>query len=290
MHTKKFLLSIAILVLVSISCSLTVNLPFTTDIKTGDTVIEEISVPTPAESDEPTKLVLSFSAGELYLSPGKGSDLVSGTATYNVADLKPSLSTDQNKVKIETGDLEINGIPQFKDRMKNIWDFNLGQSPLDLTIKAGAYVGNYQFGGLALTNLLITDGASDVDLDFDKPNLVTMDTFRYETGASNTTLHNLANANFGTMIFQSGAGDYELDFSGQLQRDASVFIESGLSSLKISVPESTRVELEIEGGLANTTVRGAWKQAGTTYTINGDGPTLKIIVEMNAGNLILDTP
>ena len=32
--------------------------------------------------------------------------------------------------------------------------------------------------------------------------------FRYETGASKVKLTGLANANFGTMDFNSGAGDY----------------------------------------------------------------------------------
>lgn len=290
MYTKKFFLIITILVLVSISCSVTVNLPVTTDVKTGDLVSEEISIPAQAENNQPTKLILNFGAGEMKLSPGNSADLVSGTASYNVADLKPTITTSEDKVKIETGNLEINGIPNFEDRMKNIWELDLGQAPLDLTIKSGAYVGDFELGGLAITSLQISDGAADVDLNFQEPNLVQMDTFRYETGASNVSLHNLANANFGTLIFQSGAGDFELDFGGQLQRDSTVFVESGFSSLRISVPETTRVELQLEGGLATTTFRGAWQQSGNTYTIDGEGPTLKITVEMNAGNLILDTP
>ena len=47
----------------------------------------------------------------------------------------------------------------------------------------------------------------------------------------------LANANFSTMIFSSGAGDYTLDFSGDLQRDATVTITTGLSNLKLVVPK-----------------------------------------------------
>jgi hypothetical protein len=290
MHTKKFLLVITILVLVTISCSLTVNLPVTTDIKTGDLVKEQVTIPSQTGSDQPTKLVLNFAAGQMNLSAGNGTDLVNGTATYIVTDLKPNITISEDKVKIETGNLQINGIPDFEDRMKNIWDLELGKDPLDLTIKSGAYVGDFELGGLAITNLQISDGAAEVDLNFQEPNRVQMDTFRYETGASNVSLHNLANANFGTMIFQSGAGDFELDFSGELQRDATVFVESGLSSLRISVPENTRVELQTESGLTTTTVRGAWVQSGNTYTIDGEGPTLKITVEMNAGSLILDTP
>jgi hypothetical protein len=288
MHTRKSFVLVALLVLVSMACSLSVNLPITTDVKTGNLVTEEIKISTPEDSNSPTKLVMNFGAGEMNLSAGGGTMLINGTATYNVSDLKPNITNTSEKVKIETGDLEINGIPNFDDRMKNEWDFDLGESPIDLTIKAGAYVGNFDIGGLALSSVHISDGASDVDVNFQEPNRILMETLRYETGASNISLRNLANANFDTMIFQSGAGDYELDFGGNLQRDATVFIESGLSSLRISVPDSTHVELEIEGGLASTTMRGTWIQSGNSYSIPGEGPTLKIIVEMNAGSLILD--
>ena len=41
---------------------------------------------------------------------------------------------------------------------------------MDLTINAGAYQGDFQFGGLSLTGLTVKDGAASVDLDFNKPN------------------------------------------------------------------------------------------------------------------------
>ena len=159
-----------------------------------------------------------------------------------------------------------------------------------LTIKAGAYIGNFEFGNLSLSTLHIADGASDVDVNFSQPNQIQMQTLRYETGASNITLNNLANANFSTMIFESGAGNYTLDFSGQLQNDANVFIETGLSSLTISVPETAHAQVNIEGGLANITNRGKWDQSGNQYSISGEGPKLTITIEMNAGNITLTHP
>ena len=96
--------------------------------------------------------------------------------------------------------------------------------PISLTIKAGAYVGDYELGGLSLKNLTITDGAAEVDLNFAYPNGISMQSFRYETGASNIALSNLANTNANTIIFQGGAGNFELDFSGELQDDINVFV------------------------------------------------------------------
>ena len=50
---------------------------------------------------------------------------------------------------------------------------------MNLVIKAGAYEGNFELGGLSIHSLEVTDGASKVDVSFSKPNLVEMTTFKY---------------------------------------------------------------------------------------------------------------
>jgi hypothetical protein len=117
-----------------------------------------------------------------------------------------------------------------------------------------------------------------------------MNAFRYETGASNITMEKLANANFQTMIFQSGAGNYDLDFSGLLQRDASVFIETGLSRLVISVPDGIQAEVNFEGPLSKVLTQGNWQQTGDEYYLEGHGPKLQFTVETKAGTVTLQNP
>jgi hypothetical protein len=284
---RRILLIITVLTLASLACGISVDLPISTDIKTGPTVTEEVRVPPLDTTEEVSEITLAFGAGELTLSPGAENALLEGTATYNVADLKPEIETDDNTVSITNGHLKIKGIPRIKEKVKNKWDFAFGDTPIDLTIKAGAYIGDFELGGLSLTNVHIADGAADVSLNFEEPNQTSMNVFRYETGASTITMSNLANANFETMIFDSGAGDYELDFSGGLTQDADVFIETGLSNLIITVPEGTAARVSVEGGLSNTTRRGEWQGSGDEYTLEGSGPALEITVEMSAGNLVL---
>ncbi len=275
------------LALATLACGININLPISTDIKTGPTTIKEIRVPEPADG-ESNEIILAFGAGELTLSSGAEQAILEGTATFNVEDLRPEVVTQGNQTKISNGNLEINGIPNFQEKVINRWDFILANDiPIDLTIKSGAYVGDLELGGLSLSSLQVADGAADVDLNFAEPNQITMGTLRYETGASNISLTNLANARFETMIFQGGAGNYELDFSGDLRQDAEIFIEAGLSSMTITVPDGTNVELSIEGGLTNIAMRGAWQTSGNRYTLQGDGPQLNITVEMGAGNLVL---
>jgi hypothetical protein len=83
-------------------------------------------------------------------------------------------------VVIKQGDFEFRTAPTLRN-IKNIWELELGDSPMDLSISAGAYKGSMELGGLSLTGLTIEDGAADVELSFSEPNPVDMSIFRYET-------------------------------------------------------------------------------------------------------------
>lgn len=270
-------------------CGINIELPFKTETKTGPTVTEIIQVPVP-EFTPPLDLNLSFGAGKITLLPNPGADLLFGTAAYNVDDFKPEITVDDAGVTLKQGNLKLNAIPTIDGSIKNEWNIAIASYPIELTIKAGGYSGEYEFGGLSLTDLHISDGAATVKLKFSTPNAVTMNSFRYETGASNITMEKLGNANFQTMIFQSGAGNYSLDFSGILQRDASVFIETGLSRLVISVPEGVQAEVNFEGPLSKVLTSGNWQESGNEYILEGQGPKLTITIETKAGTVTLQNP
>jgi hypothetical protein len=272
--------------LVSVACSLTIDLPGR-EITTGQTKTEDIFVPVPDGSSDQVNLSLSFGAGELLLEPGGQDALVDGTATYNVVALTPEIQVNGSTVVIETGQLEINTFPRFNSDLVNRWDLRLGVQPMDLNIMAGAYKGQFEFGGLALKSLRISDGAADVDLSFNKPNLVAMDTLRYDTGASSVTLLGLSNAHFERMRFKGGAGSYMLDFSGELQQDADVTIDAGLSNVQIIIPRNVSARVFVDRGLANVDISDDWEKIGDDYILEGTGPRITINVNIGAGSLEL---
>jgi hypothetical protein len=275
----KLISAFLVLALASMACGSNISLPKAPT--PGPEVIDKISVPTP--TSDHVNLSLSFGAGEMNLAPG-ANQLVDGTATYNYAAFKPVVNTDSGNVKIQMGD--IHSFPSFKN-LKNIWDLKLGNTAIDLNIEAGAYTGIYEFGGLALNNLTIKDGAAQVKLAFSNPNLVEMSVFHYETGASDVKMSGLANANFSMMDFSSGAGDYTLDFSGKLQRDASVKISSGLSNTIIVVPEGVNAVVTMDSGASNINAGSSWSKNGNVYKQKGEGPTLTFVIDIGAGNVTL---
>jgi len=254
MNTK-LISAFLILAVASMACGFNIDMPKMPT--PGPEVTDEITVPIP-DTDE-VSLHLKFGAGEMTLAPG-AKKLVEGTATYNYAAF---------------------------EKLKNKWDLKLGDTPMDLTIESGAYDGTFEFGGLSLNSLAIKDGAANVELAFSDPNLVEMSTFKYETGASNVKMSGLANANFSMMDFSSGAGDYTLDFSGKLQRDASVKISSGLSNLIVIVPEGVDAVVTLDSGASNVSAGSGWTKSGNIYKQKGEGPALTFVIEMGAGNVTL---
>lgn len=275
----KIISAILVLALASLACGFDVNLP--ESVTPGAEVQESITVPAPEEGE--TRLTISFGAGSLTLSPG-AKNLVDGTAVYNIPELKPEIVRSDGSVEIKQGNIK--NLVNFND-IKNQWDLKLGRTPLDLTINAGAYNGNYELGGLALTSLTVKDGAAQVELSFSEPNLTEMSVLRYETGASSVTLSGLANANFSTLIFSGGAGDYKLDFSGTLREDGTVNIEAGAGDVQLIIPKGVNAKVTVESALASVNLSSNWSQDGNDYTQSGEGPTLTIIVKMAAGNLTI---
>ncbi|HNK62478.1 MAG TPA: toast rack family protein [Anaerolineales bacterium] len=276
---RKLFVLIVILALASLACGISVpKAP-----QPGPEVTEPIHVDYPDSGE--VNLMLTFGAGELILNPGADA-LVDGTAVYNYAEVKPQIVSDGGDVEVKMGNLKFPSLPTLTD-LKNVWDLKLGGQPMNLSIQSGAYDGTFEFGGLALTNLSIEDGASHVELAFSEPNQAEMNTFRYTTGASDVKLTGLANANFNLFDFSAGAGDYTLDFSGGLKRDASIKVETGLSNVIIIVPDGVNAMVTVEGGLSNVNAGSGWDRSGEGYRQEGEGPMLTFVVEMGAGNLTL---
>ncbi len=275
----KIISAILVLAFASLACGFDIDLP--ERVAPGELVEESITV-AGSGSDE-MRLIISFGAGTLKLSPG-AVNLLDGTAVYNIPQLKPEIIRGDGKVEIKQSDFK--NIVNFKE-IRNVWDLNLGAMPIDLTINAGAYNGEYEFGGLSLTSLTVKDGASSVELSFSEPNQTRMSILRYETGASNVTLSGLANANFSTLIFSGGAGDYKLDFNGELTNDGIVNVEAGAGNVQLIIPKDVNARVTVESALAGINHSSNWSQSGNEYSQNSEGLMLTIIVKMAAGNLTI---
>ena len=89
----------------------------------------------PPSRDGISRLELEMGAGTLKLNPGSAGKLVHGTISYNVPEWKPKVSRAGNTVRIEQDKGHFSTI---KGKTVNDWDLQLGSSPIDLALAAGA--------------------------------------------------------------------------------------------------------------------------------------------------------
>jgi len=100
-------------------------------------------------------------------------------------------------------------------------------------------------------------------------------------------LTGLGNANFASLEFDSGAGNYTLDFSGTLKRAGSVNVQTGISNMTLVIPAGIPAQITVEGGLSNVTHDSNWTKNGSVYTQTGSGPQLTFVMRIGAGNLTI---
>ncbi len=278
MKRPVYLIFIGILVLSTLACSFSINLPTA---KTGDTQIKEIAEDYP--SARPAELVIKMGGGTLDLQSGSNR-LVEGTVEYNVEDWEPKITRDGQEITLEQ---TVKGSIPIGDDLVNRWDLRLGNQPIDLTLEAGAYEGEIDLTGIPIVRLKISDGASKSDLSFEAPNPVRMDSFTYDTGASNVKLTGLAYSDADVINFSGGAGNFSLDFSGQLKRDMRVYVDGGLGNITITVPRGMNSRIVLSSSLNTISTEGTWTVTDNEYRTSGEGPLLRIDVKVGIGNLNL---
>lgn len=275
---RPILILLSILVLSSLACGFTVNLPTAKVVDKQTMIVNE-----PYSDAKPTELSIHMGGGELTVQSG-ASQLVEGTIEYNIEKWKPEITRVSREVTIKQ--TVTNTIP-FGDDVVNTWDLRLGKEPIDLTIEAGAYEGDVDLTGVPITRLKITDGAGESNLLFSAPNPVRMDSLTYETGASNITLEGLGYSDADVVNFKGGAGNFVLDFSGPLTREMKAFVDGGLGNITIKIPKGMNSRILLSTSLNTISTKGTWTVDNNEYRTNGEGPLLRIEVSVGVGNLNL---
>ncbi len=253
-----------------------------------ENTVTTIDLAFPAEGDATLKL--GVGACRISVKPG-GEAWVSGTYRHP-SDALPLKITQEGGTATITQEYSmawnlighLGNIPEFD------LSFGAGQ-PYMLKLDGGANEGQYDLGGLPITRLEINQGAGQMTFDFSAPNPEAMSLFEVEAGAVDLNLKNLANANFSEMTVKGGAAAYKLDFGGDLQRDAHVRVDTGVSGVEIKVPAATAVKITSEAVLGHVDVGDGFTRKEGAYwnqaALDGGSPLLTVKAKVAVGSLSL---
>jgi len=253
-----------------------------------DAAVQEITIDFPETSD----LQLKFQVGPGSLKLRKGSDGPWVTGTYR--DPSNSLPCNFN---IKGGTAEIaqeRKVPRSFKLMPK-FDLQLGDAkPYRVKIEAGANEEiDCDFGGLPVSGFDGGFGAGKIRIDFSEPVTAPMQRFKLETGATDLTLVNLANANADQIEINGGAAMIRIDFGGALQRDCRAKVSAGVAAVEIHIPANVAAKITTHTSLGDLNVGDGFttREGGfwTAAAISGSGPVLTIEASSAVGSLKLRT-
>ena len=153
---------------------------------------------------------------------------------------------------------------------------------MDLDLEFGAVRAELDLGGLSMTGLSLSTGASESMVDISEPNPVRMRTASFEVGAADFTVRHLGNLNARRIEVDAGVGDITLWFNGAWEQEAGVAIDMGLGSLELRFPEGLGVRLNKDSFLTSLDSEGMVKHGDAYYSLDWETADRRITIDLNA--------
>lgn len=233
------------------------------------------------------EMEVQYGAGQLEVRPAEEGLLYQATLRYDGRHFRPirryRLSDGTARVELglegrdgedldldwsdldDLDDLDLSGL-EAGDASDGRLEVGLSREvPTSLEVAAGATEGTLRLGGLPLRRLSLETGASETEIEFDRPNPVPMEELRIQLGAARLEATGLGNAGATSILVEGAAGDVVLDFTGQWSRRAEARIKMGLGSLTLRIPDDLGVRLEKSGLLSSFSGLGLEKAGDGTY-------------------------
>lgn len=224
---------------------------------------------------------VEYGAGELSIAPMDEGLLYRMNLRYDEDAFEPvaELSDDRLRLGIESIRRNINIGKGESGRL----ELELARGvPMELDLAFGAVRANVDLGGLSLTRLDLSTGASESDIDVSAPNPIRMRTATFEVGAADFTARHLGNLNADRIRVDAGVGALSLWFDGEWNRDAEVEIDMGLGSLELVVPEGIGIRVRKDSFLTSFDSEGLVKRGGVYESLDYDDAEVRIDIEVDA--------
>ena len=153
---------------------------------------------------------------------------------------------------------------------------------MELDLEFGAVRADVDLGGLSVTNLELTTGASESRVDISEPNPIPMESASFEVGAADFAARHLGNLNAERIEMDAGVGNIVLDFTGEWQRDANVNVDMGLGALELRFPRGLGVRLIKDTFLTSFDSEGLVKRGDSYYSLDWEDAEYRVTVTVDA--------
>lgn len=222
-----------------------------------------------------------FGAGRLSMGPGEGGVLYRMQLRYDEDSFEPVAEYAGSRL-----DLGVKGTRRnisWRGHESQEMDLRLARGvPMDLDLEFGAVRAQLDLGGILLTRLDLSTGASESEVEISEPNAVRMTSAGFHVGAADFRVGSLGNLNADRITVDAGMGRVVLDFGGTWQGDANVSVDMGLGSLELRFPVGLGVRLTKDTFLTSLDSEGLVKRGNSYYSLDWDEAEHQVTVSVDA--------
>lgn len=235
-----------------------------------------------ASGESDLNVQIRYGAGRFTVGPAEEGLLYRMQLRYDEDDFEPVSEFDGHRLRLGV-DAIGDGIRIGKKRSGGEMEIELARDvEMDLDLEFGAVRADLDLGGLALTDLALSTGASESVVDVSEPNPTSMRRASFEVGAADFTARHLGNLNARNIEVDAGVGEVTLWFNGQWQRDGAVAVNMGLGSLELRFPEGLGVRLTKKSFLSSLDSEGLVKRGDAYYSLDWETAQRKVTVDLEA--------
>jgi hypothetical protein len=232
--------------------------------------------------EDDLRVRVSYGAGRFTVGPAEKGVLYRMQLRYDEEVFEPRTVYEGNRLE-----LGVEGVGKSirigKGRSGGEMDLRLARGvPMDLDLEFGAVKAELDLGGLSLTELSLSTGASESVVDVSEPNPESMGTASFEVGAAAFTARHLGNLNAEHLRVDAGVGEVRLWFTGEWRQDATVFVDMGLGALELRFPEGLGVRLAKDSFLASLDSEGLVKRGDAYYSLDWETADRRVSVDLDA--------
>ncbi len=232
------------------------------------------------ESD--MRVRVRYGAGRLSITPGEGGSLYKMELRYDEETFEPVAEYEEDRLELGIRSIRKNiNWPKGRDSGEMSLSLSPGV-PMDLDLEFGAVRADVDLGGLQMTRLDLSTGASESRVDISEPNPIRMESAGFEVGAADFHIRNLGNLNADAITVDAGVGNVVLDFRGEWRSNADVSVDMGLGALELRFPEGLGVRVVKNTFLTSLDSEGLVKRGDSFYSLDWEEAEYRVTVTVDA--------
>jgi len=197
-------------------------------------------------TDSDFHLRLEVDAGEVRVSRGQSEDQLAVHLVYTKKQFRHAFRFNEQDNRLEIRFDKDGWLDHDVDHMTAELEIEL---PRDATIRADCRIKagevKMQLGGLRVADFALSVTAGEVNVDFDQPNRVEMQSLELNTRIGESNFRRLGNARFRDADINGGIGEMTIDFSGAMLASAMVEVDLDIGETVIILPHDTGAKLAV---------------------------------------------